>query len=366
VGKFGNALSFNGVNNYVEVADSSSLDITGVITIEAWIYPTAVSDYRCIVAKRLGNFANYVLRLNGGKVEFYYSGPLATGAVTDWNVWATSSSVVSTGSWYHIAVAFTFAGGPIAVYVDGASQSGSWMPGDSSDPATPNDYLLRIGMAYPGYPQYFKGLIDEVRIWSSVLDANQLDDMLPPAITSSNDGQTYLLNQVVAANGAATDGGTGVASVTTSVANLDTSSVGTHTFTVTATDYAKNEANKTVTYYVNYVFNGFLPPVSLGKPFKLGSTIPIKFQLTDAQGAFITNASPLISLKLLSSGSPTGEVIEGNSSGAANTDSIFRYDPNSNQYIFNLATKDLTANAFYRITVELRDGTTQQVDIGLK
>ena len=116
-----------------------------------------------------------------------------------------------------------------------------------------------------------------------------------------------------------------------------------------------------------YDFGGFLPPVSLGKPFKMSSTIPIKVQLTDVQGVFITDALPSILLvELLSDGTPTGDVIPGDSSGAANDDSIFRYDPDSNQYIFNLTTKDLTAPATYRITVALGDGTTQQVNIGLK
>ena len=115
-----------------------------------------------------------------------------------------------------------------------------------------------------------------------------------------------------------------------------------------------------------YGFGGFLPPVSLGKPFKLGSTIPVKFQLMDAQGAFITDALPLISLELISVDPITGEVIPGDSSGAANTNNIFRYDPDSNQYIFNLSTKDLTAPATYRITVDLGDGTTREVNIGLK
>jgi hypothetical protein len=115
-----------------------------------------------------------------------------------------------------------------------------------------------------------------------------------------------------------------------------------------------------------YDFGGFLPPVSLGKPFRMGSTIPIKFQLTDVQGAFITDALPSISWELSSGGVPSGVVIDGDLSGAANTDSTFRYDPDSNQYIFNLSTKGLTAPATYSITVDLGDGTTQQVNIGLK
>lgn len=38
-GKFGNALSFDGVNDYVDCGNDASLDITTAITIEAWVYP---------------------------------------------------------------------------------------------------------------------------------------------------------------------------------------------------------------------------------------------------------------------------------------------------------------------------------------
>ena len=40
-GKFGNALSFNGTNSSVTVPDSSSLDLTTGMTIEAWVNPAA-------------------------------------------------------------------------------------------------------------------------------------------------------------------------------------------------------------------------------------------------------------------------------------------------------------------------------------
>ncbi|MFQ6061968.1 MAG: hypothetical protein ACE5J9_02170, partial [Methanosarcinales archaeon] len=36
-GKFGYALQFDGKNDYVQVPDSASLDITDTITIEAWV-----------------------------------------------------------------------------------------------------------------------------------------------------------------------------------------------------------------------------------------------------------------------------------------------------------------------------------------
>ena len=364
----GYALSFDGNDDYVGVLDSSTLE-PPTITVEAWVKNSETPGiFKYIISKvyvaKLGGYSSYAFYTGGsGGLRFY------VGFASNWVGSPDAGASLWDGNWHHIAG--TYDGSNVRLFVDGSQVVGT---GTSATPTIAYDGgNLYIGYYGPyAYPTYFPGFIDEVRIWRSALADTQLDDMTPPVIdiTTPNDGAIYLLNQIVPAEWSADDGtGTGVAYESGTVPSgsaIDTSTVGTHTFTVTATDYAKNEANKTVTYYVNYVFNGFLPPVSLGKPFKMGSTIPIKFQLTDVQGVFVTNASPSISRELISGGTPSGEVIDGNSSGAANTDSTFRYDPDSNQYIFNLATKGLTAPATYRITVDLGDGTTKEVYIGLK
>ena len=49
-GKYGGALSFDGVNAMVAISASSSLNISSAMTLEAWIYPTATqSGWRTIV-----------------------------------------------------------------------------------------------------------------------------------------------------------------------------------------------------------------------------------------------------------------------------------------------------------------------------
>src|SRR5258705_1312757 len=41
LGRYGNALSFNGVNNLLVVNSSASLNVTTAMTLSAWGYPTA-------------------------------------------------------------------------------------------------------------------------------------------------------------------------------------------------------------------------------------------------------------------------------------------------------------------------------------
>src|SRR5438552_3097473 len=53
-GKYGGALSFNGVNAWVTVADAASLDLTGALTLEAWVNPIAIVTGRTVILKEAG------------------------------------------------------------------------------------------------------------------------------------------------------------------------------------------------------------------------------------------------------------------------------------------------------------------------
>lgn len=196
-------------------------------------------------------------------------------------------------------------------------------------------------------------------------------DTTPPVvkITTPADGGEYLLNSVVLAYWTATDERCVIASAVGTVPNgspIDTATVGAKTFTVTAADKAGNVATKTVTYYVDYVFGGILPPINPNRSsdFKLGSTIPVKFQLFDAHGNLISAAVAKIYVAKISGGI-IGSEMKGVSTSAANTDNFFRYSPTDRQYIFNLSTKHLSAGT-WQIRIELDDGTSHYAHINLK
>src|SRR5205814_7140669 len=60
-GKYGGALSFNGTSSWVTVADSASLDLTTAMTLEAWVYPTAINGWECVLLKEDTNDLTYAL-----------------------------------------------------------------------------------------------------------------------------------------------------------------------------------------------------------------------------------------------------------------------------------------------------------------
>src|SRR5438034_7600143 len=50
-GRFGSALVFDGVDDWVTVADAAALDLITGMTLEAWVYPTALGGWRSAVLK---------------------------------------------------------------------------------------------------------------------------------------------------------------------------------------------------------------------------------------------------------------------------------------------------------------------------
>jgi hypothetical protein len=184
-------------------------------------------------------------------------------------------------------------------------------------------------------------------------------DKTNPVITAE-DGGIYTLNQQV--GWSASDSLSGLASDATGT--VDTRAVGSKTQTITATDKAGNIVTKTITYCVVYNFGGILQPLVEGATYKAGSTIPMKFQLKDDAGAFISDAIATITYSKVSNNVAGSEVVAV-STGAASTGNQFRYDSTANQYIFNLSTKGIAAGT-YQVSITLNDGTTKTVRFSLK
>jgi hypothetical protein len=147
---------------------------------------------------------------------------------------------------------------------------------------------------------------------------------------------------------------------------FDTANVGPKSVTITSRDLAGNETTKTFNYTVVYSFQGILQPINTdgSSVFKIGSTVPVKFQLKDAQSTFVSAAVAKLSYVKTESAVSTS-INEAVSTAAATTDNLFRYDAISQQYIFNLSTKGLTEGS-YQLKITLDDGQSHYVKIGLR
>jgi hypothetical protein len=150
------------------------------------------------------------------------------------------------------------------------------------------------------------------------------------------------------------------------------SSVGTYTVLASfAGNSNYTAASKTKTVSGLYRWDGFLQPINdtahqggFESFFKLGSTVPAKFQLKKADGTIVqAGALPTFSRSTTPVSCDTQIAAELLDTDAAFTGSTFRWD--GGQYIYNWSTKGLAAGE-YRIYATLDDGSKQYVDICLR
>jgi hypothetical protein len=155
----------------------------------------------------------------------------------------------------------------------------------------------------------------------------------------------------------------GTISLSDGVAELTTSSlaVGNHAIQASYSgDLIFQPSVGFITQSVQYNFSGYLAPLNKNLAFADDRTVPIKFQLTDYNGNFITSLSAVTSLQVapVLSGGGLGTPFNPTSSGNAG----LRND--GSQYIFNWQTKGLAAGS-YEILLTLADGTVKTKAIQL-
>jgi hypothetical protein len=161
-GKLGQALNFDGVNDYV----STDVPVSGDLTLSAWIYPTNGQEYEGIIARPSQYEAgNYRLLFRNGShlLEYQFTG----GSVH------TSNSSIPYDQWSYVAVTFNDAANSVVIYVNGVVD---YTGTETGSPSTANAYYgTLVGASNIVYnDQYFEGKVDEARIYSRTLSAKEV------------------------------------------------------------------------------------------------------------------------------------------------------------------------------------------------
>jgi len=168
------ACSFAGTSSsYVARGNSSSLNISGSFTIEAWINPVDVVTpaFQIILQKReVGNAVGYTLYLNGGKVTIR----------TNNNTRLVGKTVLSNNNWTHVAGTYNSTTGAFSVYVNGSLDTTVTIAGAA--PVASTDSLF-IGK---GSNSPFAGQMDEVRIWNEQLSGTEINQQRRTSLGTSS------------------------------------------------------------------------------------------------------------------------------------------------------------------------------------
>ncbi|MCX6746807.1 MAG: LamG domain-containing protein [Candidatus Pacearchaeota archaeon] len=161
-GKVGKALSFDGINDYVDIKDINEAEGTNSLTIEAWVKPETRATgvvHPMILAK----YYAWNLYINGNNNGFAFSFNDGGGWVTDT---LSYSATLSTDTWYHVAVRYD--GSTCKIFVDGNEVASGTCNGN----IITNTNKVKIGQ-WDGN-EWFNGSIDEAKIYPYTLSPEQI------------------------------------------------------------------------------------------------------------------------------------------------------------------------------------------------
>ncbi|USQ03551.1 LamG-like jellyroll fold domain-containing protein [Aquirufa antheringensis] len=192
-----NALSFDGVNDYVDIPDNAALDLLTAFTIEAWVKPASTTGAQVIIGKiqdvNTGQSADlaYALRYNSGVLRAEIGNGITAQAIT------TNNLVIN--KWQHIAMVYDGSNsGNLSLYIDGVQQGSTLATGYSSLKNVSTS--LKLGSYGTYFPQYYNGLLDNVKIWNVTKTQSEITSSMHTELNGDETGLVayYNFNQGIA------------------------------------------------------------------------------------------------------------------------------------------------------------------------
>jgi hypothetical protein len=179
-GQAGEAARFTMANQFLQCADTASLNPVDGLTLAAWIRADEWhQDFAqgSLLSKDdwdQRTTRGFVLRGGGnGKVDFTVGG-------SGWHG-ASITAGLATAQWHHLAG--TYDGRLLRLYLDGSEEARSRI----EHKLTPSPYPLRIGTGTFAKDRHFLGSIDEAAIWDRALT----DEELAQILELSKEGKSY-------------------------------------------------------------------------------------------------------------------------------------------------------------------------------
>lgn len=164
----GNALSFDGSNDYARVADAPALDGTSQLTVALWVNASNLNTgrIRALVTKKTTS--------GSPAYSLYFKGPRLVVEIVGTNNRFLSNTTFATNTWYHVAVTFDSSlaqAERVTLYVNGARDKVA----PETSTAIPNTAANLFFGVYPAtYKNRFVGKLDDIRIYRQALDQTEV------------------------------------------------------------------------------------------------------------------------------------------------------------------------------------------------
>src|SRR3989454_10789310 len=195
-GHVGPAVNFDGVSGNATAATTTGLNLSATLTIAAWINPSDVSaPYRTLVGKGVYGLRGYGVNLFNGQLNFSKVG------LAD----VTSSVLLSTGTWQHVAITWNAATSEVKFYLNGALAQTIINSVVLAAPLDTDKLLVGLWL---GGGSSFAGAMDELRIYNRVLsetDILALYNNSPPTVSITAPATGATVSGTVTVSASATD-----------------------------------------------------------------------------------------------------------------------------------------------------------------
>ena len=211
-GKFERGVDFDGVNDYVNIADHQdfTLDPTQSYTWSGWVRSDNFNQWNTVWSQTVDHYN--VLQIYAHTTQDVDGGPVTNGLSVFWwlnegttkLVAHSTNNVLSIGVWSYVTITYDAAqvqNNRFTIYVNGTDVTNRSDVASSGVIGTINPNNIRIGANEP-YGEYFAGSIDEFRFYRSLLNVSDILLDMNTALIAGPDVIAPFVSTATPANGA--------------------------------------------------------------------------------------------------------------------------------------------------------------------
>lgn len=170
-GKYGSALDFDGVNDYIGVTSSGVLNLPyamSEVTFSAWVKLRSCDSSGSKIIEKASGSESLTLECNSSNLPVFARWSSSGNAV------ATGTTALNDNQWHHVAGVLR--GRTTYIYVDGRLQGSNTNGSDWGGPLGSGNY--RMGASVDGPNREVDGIMDELRVYNYARTTTQIQQDL--------------------------------------------------------------------------------------------------------------------------------------------------------------------------------------------